>query len=154
MAHAELDHQAEPLKWTALFQVLRTASGEVAVNDALEELRRFAAAGGDVLTSQNRSGDTLLHAACLNKHGGPMAVALLEEYGADPNAPAEGGWTPAHRCANNGSAEAMAALLVHGVDLTLKADDGKTAKDWAEDKGHQEVLDIIEAPLVKSARKR
>jgi cytohesin len=60
-------------------------------------------------------------------------VKLLLEYGADPNASQDGGFTPLHSAAQNDDRESVEALLEAGADPSLANDDGKTPAELAGD---------------------
>jgi ankyrin repeat protein len=76
---------------------------------------------------------------------GPIeSVRLLLEHGAPVNARQHAGYVPLHAAAQNGDLETLELLLHHGADRTLKADDGKTATDFARAAGHQATLERLE----------
>ncbi len=72
-------------------------------------------------------------------------VRLLLEAGASPNNRQEGGNTPLHTSAHLGDSSTAEALLAHGADAGLRADDGKSAADYARDGGHPELARRLEA---------
>lgn len=86
---------------------------------------------------------TPLHSAVAGRH--PKIVALLLEAGAKPNVVQQGGWTPLHATAMHGDETATRLLLTHGADPTLKVDNGQTAIDMAREKGHTEVVTMLES---------
>jgi len=55
-----------------------------------------------------------------------IALALIA-HGADVNARQQGGFTPLHTAAQNGTLASVRARLDHGADPSTRTDDGKTA---------------------------
>ncbi len=72
-------------------------------------------------------------------------VRLLLEAGADANNRQEGGNTPLHTSAHLGDTATADALLAHGADVGLRADDGKSAADYARESGHLDLARRLEA---------
>ena len=62
---------------------------------------------------------------------------------ADPDAQQEGGWTPLHSAALQGSVDLARLLLSFGADPSIRADDGRTPADMAEAKGHHSVATML-----------
>ena len=60
-----------------------------------------------------------------------MITALLDT-GADLEAKMEGGWTPLHAAAEEGSLAVVQALLDAGADPKARAEDGETPWDAAQ----------------------
>ena len=79
-----------------------------------------------------------LHAA-LALSNSTEPIALLLQHGAQANARQMGGYTPLHQAASAGKMAAAEMLLVAGADPLLRCDQGKTAADYAEAKGHAEL---------------
>jgi hypothetical protein len=71
-------------------------------------------------------------------------VRELGARGADLDAACrESGWTAFHvACAGN-QPECAAALVELGCDTAIKAKDGQTGQQWAEDQGHAAVLEAL-----------
>jgi ankyrin repeat protein len=72
-------------------------------------------------------------------------VALLLERGADPNVQNSEGDTPLI-CATKyagGHAETVKELIEGGTDLMIKDKDGKTALDYAREKGQQQAIALL-----------
>lgn len=69
----------------------------------------------------------------------PICRELLEA-GADADAQQEGGFTALMAAAMRGNLELVELLLAHGADASLRSDEGKTARDLAQQGGHQGVL--------------
>ncbi len=82
-----------------------------------------------------------LHSAAA-AHSGEI-VRLLVENGAPPNVPQEGGWMPLHEAAQIGDIEMVRTLLKYGADPLLRSNDGRTAADMAQAKGHSEVVKLF-----------
>lgn len=121
--------------WTALH--LAAHLGQTAAAQALVER------GADVgARSRNPLDNQPLHAAVA---GGDHAelVSLLLTYGADPNATQHGGYTPLHETAQNGFVASTRLLLDSGADVSIRANDGKTARDLAEEQGHSEIVALL-----------
>jgi ankyrin repeat protein len=53
------------------------------------------------------------------------------------------GWTPLHYAANKGSLELIKLLAEKGVDIDRRTNNGKSAYNIAEEKGHKEALSLI-----------
>lgn len=99
----------------------------------VECVRALVAAGADV----NQQGTALggiapIHACIFGRRND--VLALLLDSGADPNLKQEGGFTPLMGAAQNGDQAAVTLLLAHGADKDAKANDGKSAADYADGK--------------------
>lgn len=89
------------------------------------------------LAAENESRVTPLHSAAgFHQPGGALAMvhALLNK-GANPNARAQGGWTPLHTAAAFGYRDVCAILVSCGADPTAPTDNGKTPAQVAEELG-------------------
>lgn len=73
------------------------------------------------------------------------AARHLLEHGAPPNARQQAGWAPIHAAAQNGDRAMVELLLRHGADAKLVNDEGKNAAAVAREKGHREVVGMLEA---------
>ncbi len=51
--------------------------------------------------------------------------------------------------AEKGQIERVKALLEAGADVNAKANDGRTALMWAEDSGHNEIVEILKKAEAK-----
>eukprot|EP01047_Picozoa_sp_COSAG01_P038524 COSAG01_NODE_3131_length_6533_cov_6.407212_1_plen_272_part_10 len=90
-------------------------------------------------------GRTALHWAAWNGHA--AVVEALAGAGASVEAVDKDGNTPLSLAAYFGQTEAAAALLDAGADATRPTDQGKTAAEWARERGHPAVVELIEAHL-------
>lgn len=90
--------------------------------------------------ARNPTGYTALSGAVARGHLN-VARILLEE-GANPNHRYEGGFTPLMEAAASGKLEMTKLLLRHGADTQVRKD-GKTARDYALEKGQSEVAELL-----------
>jgi ankyrin repeat protein len=72
------------------------------------------------------------------------AARLLLEHGAPINARQQGGWAPIHAAAQNDDRAMVELLLKHGADPKLSNDEGKTPAMVAREKGHAEIVVLLE----------
>ncbi len=94
------------------------------LREALREdpkLAQFVWHDTNAIPGEFRCHNTILHLAADRMYGDPCFLelaALVLEYGADPNARNDTGWTPLHYACNHESRDPdMAALLLkHGAD--------------------------------------
>lgn len=102
---------------------------------------------GLTAVSKNALNNQPLNAAVAGPNGETRTacVRLLLEAGADTNNRQEGGNTPLHTSAHLGDTSSAEALLAHGADVGLRADDGKSAADYAREGGHLELARRLEA---------
>lgn len=77
-----------------------------------------------------------LHAAVAV--GDRETAALLLQRGANANARQQGGFTPLHGAASRGDDAMIDLLLAAHADRALVTEDGKTAAEIAEERGHPE----------------
>jgi hypothetical protein len=80
-----------------------------------------------------------IHAACAGRRIGKTAFAKLVAATGDPDITPKHGYTPLMEAALNGSADQIDVLLAAGADKTRKHPQGKTAADFAREKGHAEL---------------
>jgi ankyrin repeat protein len=85
-----------------------------------------------------------IHAACAGRRIGKAAFAKLVAATGDPDITPKHGYTPLMEAAVNGADELVAVLLAAGADKTRKHPDGKTAADFAREKGHSELARTLE----------
>jgi uncharacterized protein len=94
------------------------------------------------IASTNAMRNHALHAALagrLDREG----ITLLLDHGADVNARQHGGYTALHSAAMHGDRGLVELLLARGADPAVAADDGKTAADYAREKGHHDILPLL-----------
>jgi ankyrin repeat protein len=123
--------------WTALH--LAAAFGSAAAVSAL--LAAGAAVNG---VSRNPQQNQPLHAAlALGKNA--EIVELLLEDGAPVNTAQAGGFTPIFSAATADRKDLAEMLLAYGADPHAKSDAGKTAADFARERGHAELAAWLES---------
>lgn len=94
--------------------------------------------------SDNAQQNQPLHAAvALGRN--PSTVTLLLEHGADVNARQTGGFTPLFSAAAANRRDLAELLLAHGAQPGLTSDQGRTAADFARERGHAELADWLAA---------
>jgi ankyrin repeat protein len=79
-----------------------------------------------------------VHAACAGRRIGKAAMKRLIAATRDPDALQKQGYTALAIAAGNGFTDAVDALLEAGADRMRKVD-GKTAADFARERGHEEL---------------
>jgi len=110
----------------------------------LDAVRLLLNKGASAATrSSNPMNNLPLHAATAGKHA--EVVKTLLENGALPNAQQHGGWVPMHAAAQNNDLESAVHLLVNGADVSLRADNQQRPIDLALLKGHQDMVEFLEA---------
>jgi hypothetical protein len=70
-------------------------------------------------------------------------ILLLLEAGADVNATQAGGYTPLHQAAAAGKRELVELLLQNGALRDAACDQGKTPGDYARERGHTAVVELL-----------
>jgi ankyrin repeat protein len=99
--------------------------------------------GAQVDLKDDKYGSTALQWAC--GYGHRETAELLIEKGADVNAAEDRfGRTPLHWAAARGHAEVVTLLVKHGADLAVTDKDGKTAKELAEEKAHEDISRFLD----------
>jgi hypothetical protein len=123
--------------WTALH--LAAAFGTPAAVSVL------LAAGAPVdAVSRNPQQNQPLHAAlALGKNA--ETIRLLLAHGAPVNEAQAGGFTPIFSAAIANRRDLAEMLLAHGADPHRKTDQGKTAADFARERGHAEIAAWLES---------
>ncbi len=101
-------------------------------------------AGADVRqVSQTPMRNQALHAVlALSKDA--AVTRLLIERGADVNAAQTAGYRPLHQAAVTGREDLVRMLLDAGADKTARCDRGKTPADYARERGHAAVAQMLE----------
>lgn len=93
--------------------------------------------------SHNPQRNQALHAA-IALGDSTETVGLLLEAGADVNASQAGGFTPLHQAAAAGKQELVMLLIENGARRELRCDQGKVAGDYARERGHSGVAEILD----------
>lgn len=103
----------------------------------------FDEQSSELKDSQDILGRTALLIACEEEW--EEAVERLLEEKADPGLSSIYGSLPLHYAAATGSLEICKLLLMHKKKFDIKAVDnaGNTALDWAKEKGHYEVVELL-----------
>jgi uncharacterized protein len=105
-------------------------------------VKALIAAGADVnAAAKNTLKVAALHAAVAGRN--MEAIKAVLAAGADPNAQQQAGFRPMHEAGTNANRALAELLLQRGADPTLPADNGKTAIDFAREKGHAEFADWL-----------
>jgi ankyrin repeat protein len=86
-----------------------------------------------------------IHSAAAAGHA--QVVAVLLDHGAQVDARSHLGFTAIIDAAQNGDVALVAMLIDRGADPQGANDRGQTPLDVARDKGHQEVVDLLESQL-------
>ena len=94
--------------------------------------------------SQNAARNQPLHAVVALSRI-PETVNLLLAHGADPNAIQAGGFTPLFSAASANRRDIAEILVKNGVHAHHRSDLGKTAMDFARERGHTELAAWLEA---------
>jgi ankyrin repeat protein len=81
--------------------------------------------------------------ACLALHSSPEIVQVLLDGGADVNATQAGGYAPLHQAAASGSEAVVDLLLRAGANPALRCDQGKTAADYAAERGFATLANML-----------
>jgi ankyrin repeat protein len=93
--------------------------------------------------SRNPQRNQPLHAA-LALGRDPDSIRLLLAHGADPNATQVGGFTPLFSAATANRRDLAEMLIEAGARALHKSDLGKTAADFARERGHEEMAVWLE----------
>ena len=105
-------------------------------------VKALIAAGADVnAAAKNPLKVQALHAAVAGRK--LEVVKAVLDAGADPNAQQQAGFRPMHEAGTNANRALAELLLAHGADPALTNDDGKSAIDFAREKGHAEFADWL-----------
>jgi ankyrin repeat protein len=138
-AEPELAHEFSGDGWTALH--LAAAFGTPAAAAVLLD----AGASVDAF-SRNPQQNQPLHAAlALGKN--PETIELLLDHGAPVNATQAGGFTPLFSAAIANRRDLAEMLLARGADPSHKSEQGKTAADFARERGHAKLAAWLEAQI-------
>ena len=120
--------------------------GSIALHSAAAEgntdmVALLIARGADVMAT-NALGDTPLHSAVEHEYIDIAKILLSENV--DINAKDhKTGATPLHYTAFNGDKQLMELLIAHGAALDIEDDEGRTALEVAEEKGHAQIVALL-----------
>jgi uncharacterized protein len=89
--------------------------------------------------------------ACIALNNSVEVVCVLLECGADVNATQHGGYTPLLQAAAAGKKDLVLLLLEHSARPDCVCDRGKSAADYARERGHTEVAEILASYTAKPA---
>ena len=81
-----------------------------------------------------------IHAAAAGRRIDKTSYAKLVAATGNPDALQKQGYTALMIAAANGFADAVDVLLAAGADKAIKTPDGKTAADFAQERGHDELV--------------
>jgi ankyrin repeat protein len=89
----------------------------------------------------------------------PNVTELLLKWGASPNGPDQGmvpfrGYPPLYIAAMAGKLELVQLLLRYGADPTASSPDGLTALDIARQRGHSDVVVLLESAIGNEVNER
>ena len=91
--------------------------------------------------SRNAQRVTALHAALAGPT--PDLARALIAAGTDVNAVQQDGVTPLHEAAHIGRADLVQLLLEHGADAAARDGQGRNAADFARERAHTNVLELL-----------
>jgi uncharacterized protein len=92
--------------------------------------------------SRNPMRSQPLH-ACIALSGDLETARLLIAQGAEVNAVQAGGYTPLHQAAAAGHHELTVLLLEAGADPQRLCDQGKRPYDYARERGHGQIVELL-----------
>lgn len=115
------------------------------------EVQKLIDAGANV-NEQSYTGITALMTAAGMGKADIVKVLLAKK--ADVNAKAQGGFTALMQAALAGRPEVAKILLEAGADPNAEDMTGKTAADWAEEKKHKDIVEMIERRGGRHGKKR
>ncbi len=118
-----------PDGWTALH-----LAGFFGSDAALEQLLSLGANAR--LMGRAFEQNLAIHAACAGRRLGKAAFAKLVAATGNPDALQKQGYTALMIAAGNGFEVAVDVLLAAGADRSLKQAEGKSAADFARERGH------------------
>lgn len=146
----EMAHVAELIQAAPSMIDLLSPDGWTALHLAAfvgndETILRLLALGADARVMGRAFEQNLpIHAACAGRRIGRMAFEKLVAATGDPDALQKQGYTALMIAAGNGFAEAVDVLLAAGADRKRTTPDGKTAADFARERGHNEIANRLE----------
>jgi uncharacterized protein len=108
------------------------------------DIVRLLLDNGAQVNTSNAEGRTPLHFAASGPF--PDTVELLLKNNADPDAIDQvEGWTPLMFAAAEGHQKVVQTLIDHNADTSLRDKDGETARDFAANNNHREVVALFDS---------
>jgi uncharacterized protein len=89
--------------------------------------------------------------ACISLNHSIDAVRALLRAGADVNATQHGGYTPLLQAAAAGKKDLVVLLIENGARVDCRCDQNKSAADYARERGHTELAELLNAYAEKAA---
>lgn len=89
--------------------------------------------------------------ACIALNDSIDTVRVLIDAGADINVAQHGGYTPLLQAAAAGKKDIVLLLLERGAHIEALCDQGKSAADYARERGHLELSEILDSRSAKPA---
>ncbi|KAJ3113985.1 Protein kinase C signaling pathway involved MAPKK protein [Phlyctochytrium bullatum] len=120
----------------------RTPLNWAAIEGHLPVIQLLCEKGADA-ECRNEYGYTPLHHAAFWGHV-DIVRFLVERGAADIDCRTNLRDTPLHAAAFNGQLQIVQYLVQKGADVLATDKDGKTARDWALEKGHENVAEFLE----------
>jgi ankyrin repeat protein len=121
-----------------------------AVRGGHAEVTALLLRNGAGASVRDEEGGTPLMEVCVLRYLGALQI-LLQKVGEQGLRERDvRGYTVLHRAAVNNHEEAVRALLLVGADPTIKANEGRTPRALAEEKGHGECVDVFEVSMPQS----
>ena len=109
-----------------------------------ENMRILVEAGANI-RCEDAEGWTLAHAAAHSLSLTTEALELVLSWGFDINKPDNDGDTPLHIAAFDGNAMIVSHLLAKGAVVEVRDKEGKTPLDFARQKEHEDVVELLKA---------
>ncbi|WOK96677.1 hypothetical protein Cni_G05384 [Canna indica] len=134
---------ATPKGWTRVHAAAAAGEWEELKRILEEEEEEEAAAAAAIAEARDAEGRTPVMVAA-GKGQVKCVRELVEKWGADKDARSGDGRTALYRAASNGDADTVTALLEMGADASIATARSRTPLDVARDKGHQEVVELLE----------
>ena len=107
--------------------------------------QELLAAGGDPNQREECGASALSVTTSVGYHDPTGIVAILLQSGADPDIPERGGYTPLHWSACHGHVRAAELLIPRVNNLSPKNDEGQTPLELARERGHPEIVALLQA---------
>jgi hypothetical protein len=85
------------------------------------------------------SGDTALYACIAVEENDAELLENIIRYGGNINSSTKDGTTPLHRAVCDGNVQMVELLLEHGADINKQDNNGWSARDLADQQGHDDI---------------